>query len=284
MQKRKFPDAYSTHRYQKHATHLLLDDAFSLFSADCLCANGACDSMQRHSGAHAHTDYLDAGKTRRHASLGRETPRIAERTEVSFTPPSQKNTREATVREVNVKEVNVLRGALTYDVKANPNEPFRFKSPTAVAAIKGTTGSFETDGIATNFIVESSDVKDDVAEFETERGESISVGIGEVAVLNRSGKLALRDILDRERRAIQNEVNDMRRAVEEELRKIKEEVEQMRRETEAQLKGDADSLKQNLEQLKQDQQKEADDIKREIDKTKEEMQKEKDEMRKLFDR
>ncbi len=210
--------------------------------------------------------------------------RIAERTEVSFTPPSQKNTREATVREVNVKEVNVLRGALTYDVKANPNEPFRFKSPTAVAAIKGTTGSFETDGIATNFIVESSDVKDDVAEFETERGESISVGIGEVAVLNRSGKLALRDILDRERRAIQNEVNDMRRAVEEELRKIKEEVEQMRRETEAQLKGDADSLKQNLEQLKQDQQKEADDIKREIDKTKEEMQKEKDEMRKLFDR
>ncbi|MFQ3598660.1 MAG: FecR domain-containing protein [Chloroherpetonaceae bacterium] len=200
--------------------------------------------------------------------------RIAERTEIEFVSPRQKNSRE----------VNVFKGALTYDVKANPNEPFRFKSPTAVAAIKGTTGSFTTDGKATNFIVEASDAKDDVAEFETERGEKKSVGIGEVAVLNRSGKLALRDILDRERRAIQNEVNDMRRAVEEELRKIKEEVEQIRRETETQLKGDADSLKQNLEQLKQDQQKEADDIKREIDKTKEEMQKEKDEIRKLFDR
>lgn len=200
--------------------------------------------------------------------------RIAERTEIHLTSPSQKSTRE----------VNVLKGALTYDVKANPNEPFRFKSPTAVAAIKGTTGSFTTDGKATNFAVEASDTKGDVAEFETERGEIKPVGIGEVAVLNRSGKLAIRDIFERERRAIQNEVNDMRRAVEEELRKIKEEVEKMRRETEAQLKGDADSLKQNLEELKQDQQKEADDIKREIDKTKEDMEKQKDEMRKLFDR
>ncbi len=200
--------------------------------------------------------------------------RIAERTEVYFIPPNQSN----------LREVDVLKGALTYDVKANPNEPFRFKSPTAVAAIKGTTGSFATDGKATNFIVEASDSKGEVAEFETERGEKKSVGIGEVAVLNRSGKLTLRDILEQERRAIQNEINDMRRIVAEELRKIKEEVEQMRRDTEAQLKREADSLKQNLEELKQDQQKEVDDIKREIDKTKEEMQKEKDEIRKLFER
>ncbi len=200
--------------------------------------------------------------------------RIGERTEVYFIVPTEKN----------VREVNVLKGALTYDVKANPNEPFRFKSPTAVAAIKGTTGSFTTDGKATNFVVENSDTKEEVAEFETERGERKSVSIGEVAVLNRSGKLSLRQILEEERRAIQNEVNEMRRAVEEELRKIKEEVEQMRRETETQLKRDADSLKQNLEQLKQDQQKEADDVKQEIDKIKEEMEKEKNEMRKLFDR
>lgn len=205
--------------------------------------------------------------------------RIAERTEVHFISPSQKNN-----REVNAREVNVLKGALTYDVRANPNEPFRFRSPSAVAAIKGTTGSFSTDGKATNFVVEASDAKEEVAEFETARGERQSVGIGEVAVLNRSGKLSLRQILEEERRAIQAEVNEMRRAVEEELRKIKEEVEQMRRETEDQLKGDADSLKQNLEQLKQEQEKEADDVKRELEKTKEEMEKQKNEMRKLFDR
>lgn len=200
--------------------------------------------------------------------------RIGERTEVYFAVPTEKN----------VREVNVLKGVLTYDVKANPNEPFRFKSPSAVAAIKGTTGSFETDGKATNFIVENSEVKEDVAEFETERGEKTSIGIGEVAVLNRSGRLSVRQILEEERRAIQNEVNEMRRAVEEELRKIKEEVEQMRRETETQLKRDADSLKQNLEQLKQGQQKEADDVKQEIDNIKKEMEKEKREMRNFFDR
>ncbi len=204
--------------------------------------------------------------------------RIGERTEIFFKPPSQK------ALNSNLREVNVLKGALTYDVKANPNEPFRFKSPSAVAAIKGTTGSFETDGKATNFIVENSDAKEDVAEFETDRGEKRSVGVGEVAVLNRSGKLTLRQIFEEERRAIQREISDMRRAVEEELRNIKEEVERMRRETEAQLKGDADSLKQNLEQLKEDQQKEADDIKRELDQLKEELQKEKDEMQQLFDR
>lgn len=205
--------------------------------------------------------------------------RIAERTEIHFVSPSSKNNREPATREVAV-----LKGALTYDVKANPNQPFRFRSPTAVAAIKGTTGSFTTNGKATNFVVEASDTQEEVAEFETERGDKKSVGIGEVAVLNRSGKLALRDILDSERRAIQTEVNNMRRAVEEELRRLKEEVEQMRRETEAELKRDADSLKQNLEDLKQQQQKEADDAKREIDKTKEEMEKQKNEMRKLFDR
>lgn len=200
--------------------------------------------------------------------------RIAERTEVYFASPTQKKSRE----------VKVLKGLLTYDVRANPNEPFRFKSPSAAAAIKGTTGSFSTDGKATNFVVENSDAKEEVAEFETERGEKKSVSIGEVAVLNRSGKLVLRQIFEEERRAIQNEINEMRRAVEEELRRIKEEVEQMRRETEAQLKSDTDSLKQNLEQLKEDQQKESDDIKREIDELKDELQKEKDEMRKLFDR
>jgi hypothetical protein len=42
-------------------------------------------------------------------------------------------------------------------------------------------------------------------------------------VLNRAGKLTLRQILEEERRAIQNEINEMRKAVEEELRKIKEE-------------------------------------------------------------
>ena len=200
--------------------------------------------------------------------------RIAEHTEVAFVKPKDKSSRE----------VNVVKGLLTYDVKANPNEPFRFKSPSGVAAIKGTTGSFETDGKATNFIVENSDTKDDVAEFETARGEKKSLGVGEVAVLNRAGKLTLRQILEEERRAIQNEINEMRKAVEEELRKIKEEVEQMRRETQQQLQRDADSLKQNLEDLKREQQKDADDTKRELDKLKEEMEKEKNEMKKLFDR
>ena len=200
--------------------------------------------------------------------------RIAERTEVAFVEPKDKSSRE----------VNVVKGLLTYDVKANPNEPFRFKSPTAAAAIKGTTGSFETDGRATNFIVENSDTKDDVAEFETARGEKKSLGVGEVAVLNRAGKLTLRQILEEERRAIQNEISEMRKAVEEELRKIKEEVEQMRRETQEQLKRDADSLRKNLDEMKQEQQKDADDTKREIEKLKEEMEKEKNEMKKLFDR
>ncbi len=200
--------------------------------------------------------------------------RIAERTEVAFVKPKEQSSRE----------VSVLKGLLTYDVKANPNEPFRFKSPSAAAAIKGTTGSFETDGKATNFIVENSDTKEEVAEFETARGEKKSLDVGEVAVLNRDGKLTLRQILEEERRAIQNEINEMRKAVEEELRKIKEEVEQMRRETELQLKRDADSLKQNLEDLKREQQKDADDTKRELDKLKEEMEKEKNEMKKLFER
>ncbi len=200
--------------------------------------------------------------------------RIAERTEIQLISPTSANSRE----------VNVIKGVLTYDVKANPNQPFRFRSPTASAVIKGTTGSFSTDGKATNFIVEDSDTKDSVAEFETKRGEKKLLNVGEVAVLDRTGKLTLRQILEEERRAIQAEVSNMRRAVEEELRKIKEEVEKMRNETDRQLKSDTDSLKKSLEQLKQEQQKEADDVKREIDKTKEELQKEREQIRKLFER
>ncbi|MGQ9806817.1 MAG: FecR domain-containing protein [Chlorobiales bacterium] len=205
--------------------------------------------------------------------------RIAERTEIHFVSPSSKNNREPATREVAV-----LKGALTYDVKANPNQPFRFRSPTAVAAIKGTTGSFTTDGKATNFVVENSDAKEEVAEFETERGEKKSIGIGEVAVLNRSGKLTIRQILEEERRAIQNEINQMRRAVEEELRNIKEEVEQMRRDIETQHQAESDSVKNELQRLKQDQEQETDELRRELEKTKEEIEQQKRNLRELFDK
>ncbi len=200
--------------------------------------------------------------------------RIAERTEVAFVEPKDKSSRE----------VSVTRGLLIYDVKANPNAPFRFKSPTAAAAIKGTTGSFETDGRATTFIVENSDAKEDVADFESARGEKQSLDVGQVAVLNRAGKLTLRQILEEERRAIQNEINKMRKATEEELRTIKEAVEQMRRNTQEQLQRDADSLRKNLDEMKQEQQRDADDTRRELEKLKEEMQREKDKIRRLFER
>lgn len=181
--------------------------------------------------------------------------RVSEGTELALVAPKEKNARE----------VSLVKGLLTYDVKANPDAPFRFRSPTAAAAIKGTTGSFETDGKATNFIVENSEIKNDVAEFETERGEKKTLDVGEVAVLNRAGRLSIRQIFEEERRAIQNEVNEMRRVVEEEMRKMKEEMEQMRRDIQEQMRNERDSVQQEMERMKK------------------EMRRERDEIRKLFD-
>lgn len=200
--------------------------------------------------------------------------RVGEKTELELVAPKEKQARE----------VRLSKGILTYDVKARPDAPFRFRSPTAAAAIKGTTGSFETDGRATNFIVESSETQDDVAEFETARGEKRTLDVGEVATLNRAGKLALRQIFEEERRAIQNEVNDMRRVVEEELRKIKEEIEQTKRELQDRLQNERDSLKRSLDELRQEQRNEAEDAQKELERIKEELRKEREEMRKLFDR
>jgi hypothetical protein len=206
--------------------------------------------------------------------------RVSENTELFFPVSS----------DPSVREVNVLKGLLTYNVNANASSPFRFRSPSGVAAIKGTAGSFETDGKAVNFVVESSASQNEVAEFESASGERKTLRIGEVAILSQSGRLSLRDIFESERKAIQSQISEMKQIVDAEIARIREEIEAVRQQAQAKadslkrsIEAQGDSLKQELEKLKENKLKEEQErIKQETEKAKQELEKAKNKLKGLF--
>jgi hypothetical protein len=134
-----------------------------------------------------------------------------------------------------VSEVEILKGAFAYDVKAKPTEPFRFKSPTATASIKGTNGTFETDGDVAHFTIEGSENQNEAAEFITSDGLRQVVRIGEGAFRDARGTLTRRRLKSNERSAIRERVGTLRDDFDREFKdmiqqnpKLKERADSMR--------------------------------------------------------
>lgn len=111
---------------------------------------------------------------------------------------------------VGSRDVALKLGALGFEVKRRPDQRFTFSSPTAVASIKGTEGTFESAEETASLTILSSELPDDAADF-TLLGtkETQSLKIGETAFIDQ-GKLVRRPMTERERTKVSGLVDRMR--------------------------------------------------------------------------
>ncbi len=108
------------------------------------------------------------------------------------------------------RELQVDFGKIAFAVKKSGNEPFRFKSTTAVASIKGTEGTFDVSDEETALAIVASSRQTDVADFINQKTNQIeSVGINESVSINRAGKFARRTLSAAERRISGNRIETL---------------------------------------------------------------------------
>lgn len=113
--------------------------------------------------------------------------------------------------ELQQREVQLDFGKLSFSVKSIPKETFQFKSPTAVASIKGTDGVFDSEGETSSLGILSSSRQNDIADFlSTKTNESQSVGIGEIVKIDRTGKLSRRLFSSAEKASVARRVETLR--------------------------------------------------------------------------
>jgi hypothetical protein len=160
------------------------------------------------------------------------TLRIKPETEIRFIAESDKGSQKS------MRNVYLLKGIFAYDVQASPDKPFRFKSPTATAAIKGTTGQFAANKKESSFSVVDSETPGEVAEFKPKKGNAMPLKIGEIAEVSRLGKTEFRQLVQKEMEDFRAEIEDARREMQEELNEMKKELQNFKQES--------DSLKQNM--------------------------------------
>jgi hypothetical protein len=79
------------------------------------------------------------------------------------------------------RDIQLNQGMLGFDVKANPQKQFRFASPTATAAIKGTEGVVTLADSSVDFALLSSEsAAEEIAEITFSDGKKEKIGIGEL--------------------------------------------------------------------------------------------------------
>ncbi len=106
------------------------------------------------------------------------------------------------------RELQVDFGKIAFAVKKSGNEPFRFKSTTAVASIKGTEGTFDVNDEETVLAIIASSRQTDIADFLNQQTKQVeSVGINENVVMNKAGKFMRRKLSDAERRISGNRMS-----------------------------------------------------------------------------
>ena len=97
----------------------------------------------------------------------------------------------------SLRAVQIDQGDVTFDVRKQESEQFRFTSPTAVAAIRGTTGAWTVLGNGTSML----NIFKGVATLtNTSNGASLEVAAGQVGTLDPGGNLTIRRITFLERR------------------------------------------------------------------------------------
>ncbi|PKL83279.1 MAG: hypothetical protein CVV24_05735 [Ignavibacteriae bacterium HGW-Ignavibacteriae-3] len=85
-------------------------------------------------------------------------------------------------RKMN-KNTYIDRGSVSFDVKKQEDEEFKFTTPTAVASIRGTSGLFDVvDNGESTMILETGSV-----ELETKTGKKVSLTAGYTASFDRQG-------------------------------------------------------------------------------------------------
>jgi len=100
------------------------------------------------------------------------------------------------------RQVEFSLGNISFDVKKRDGQEFKFSSPTAVAAIKGTEGTVDATNSGTELAIVASSRKDDAAQLQsTKSNKSVTVGVGQSAKADLLGNLTSRLLSEAEREA-----------------------------------------------------------------------------------
>lgn len=97
------------------------------------------------------------------------------------------------------KTVNITRGEFTFDIKKQENEKFTFSSPTSVAAIRGTEGTWSTSEDEDVLIV----LDGLVNLLNTLSNNSVDVGGGQTGISGTDGTVRVRESTPAETEAAQ---------------------------------------------------------------------------------
>lgn len=149
------------------------------------------------------------------------------------------------------KQVAVSKGLLGFDVKASAAQPYRFSSPTASAAIKGTQGTVAigADADAFSLISSESDTAE-IADVTLNSGGTSPLAIGEEVRATRAGAFERRRLRAEELRALAARIVERRSIRKQDLEdlrfRIREEAEERR--------NDRDERRRKLEEERKQRQ------------------------------
>ena len=102
------------------------------------------------------------------------------------------------------KTVNVSKGEFSFDIqKQSGNEKFTFSSPTSVAAIRGTEGTFSSSATGDQLVV----LEGLVNFLNTLSNKDVNVGAGQTAVSNSDGTIYVRQSTPTESSDAQSELD-----------------------------------------------------------------------------
>jgi len=137
---------------------------------------------------------------------------------------------ESQIKLAGARATDVQTGKLTFAIKTNPAEPFKFVSPTAVGAIKGTEGEFEVSNDETELSIFSSDRKDDIADLTLLKdNRTEKLGIGDRVRFNREGRPLRRLLSNAERKTFGERLKTLRTDSDKGMKFIQRRREQMQK-------------------------------------------------------
>ncbi len=137
---------------------------------------------------------------------------------------------ESHIKLAGARATDVQTGKLTFAIKTNSAEPFKFVSPTAVGAIKGTEGEFEVSNDETELSIFSSDRKDDIADLTLLKdNRTEKLGIGERVRFTREGRPLRRLLSATERKTFGERLKTLRADSDKGMRFIQRRREQMQK-------------------------------------------------------
>jgi hypothetical protein len=160
---------------------------------------------------------------------------------------------DSQIKLTGARAADVQTGKLTFAIKTNPAEPFKFTAPTAVGAIKGTEGEFEASADEAELSIFSSDRTDDIADLTLlKTNQTEKIGIGERVRFGREGRLLRRLLNAQERKVFTDRLRTLRGDSENGMKSIMKRREQMQKKIQKQRGLKSDNARQQM-QLQQRQ-------------------------------